>query len=63
MRRWLSATAVLLVGLTLTTVAVQVAAIGVLDITAARAIVGVAIVAVQGLAVAILLSKSGGDVR
>ncbi len=63
MRRWLSTTAVLLAGLTFTTVAVQYAAIGVLDITAGRAIVGVAIVAVQGLVVALLLRRSGGDAR
>jgi hypothetical protein len=63
MRRWLSTTAVLLAGLTITTVAIQLAAIGVLDITASRAIIGLAIVAVQGLAVAFLLRKSGGDLR
>ena len=63
MRRWLSTTAVLLAGLTFTTVAVQFSAIGVLDITAGRAIVGVAVVVAQGLAVTLLLRKAGGDVR
>jgi hypothetical protein len=63
MRRWLSTTAVLLAGLTFTTVAIQFASIGVLDITAGRAVLGLAIVAAQGLAVTFLLRKSGGDLR
>jgi hypothetical protein len=63
MRRWLSTTAILLAGLSLTTVATQLAAIGVLDITPGRLVTSAAIVAAQGFAVVILLKRADGGSR
>ena len=63
MRRWLSTTAVLLAGFTLTTVAIQFAAIGVLDITSGRLLTGAAVVVAQGIAVTFLLKKADGGAR
>lgn len=63
MRRWLSTTAILLAGLALTTAAIQIASIGVLDITAGRLLTSVAIVAAQGAGVTLLLKNFDGGVR
>ena len=63
MRRWLSTTAILLAGLIVTTAAIQIASIGILDITFGRLLTGAAIVTVQGVAVAFLLKKADGGAR
>lgn len=63
MRRWLSTTAILLAGLIGTTAAIQIASIGILDITFGLLLTEAAIVAAQGVAVVFLLKKADGGAR
>ena len=60
MRRWLSTTAILFGGLMLTTVVIQFAAIGVLDISSGRLFASCGVAAAQAIAVAALLRYADG---
>ncbi len=60
MRRWLSTTAILFGGLMLTTVAIQFAVIGVLDISSGRLFASCGVAAAQAIAVVAVLRNADG---